>query len=51
MGGALGAGFEQGWLSPVVDREYPLDQASQSHHDIIESTGAKGKLVLAVAKE
>ena len=28
-----------------------MDQASQVHHDIIHSNGAKGKLVLKVSDE
>ncbi len=51
MGAALGAGFEEGWLTPVVDKEYPLEQAAEAHRDIIESSGAKGKLVLAIASQ
>uniref|UniRef100_A0A3P8WMY4 Crystallin, zeta (quinone reductase) n=2 Tax=Cynoglossus semilaevis TaxID=244447 RepID=A0A3P8WMY4_CYNSE len=40
------AGMEAGWLRPVVGQQYPLDKASQAHHDIIESPGAAGKMVL-----
>lgn len=46
MGAALGAGLEQGWLTPIVAKEYPLAEVGQAHRDIIESSGAKGKLVI-----
>ncbi|XP_061747401.1 quinone oxidoreductase-like isoform X1 [Nerophis ophidion] len=42
----LYAGMEAGWLSPVVGAQYPLDQAARAHLDIIQSTGATGKIVL-----
>nr|XP_046263720.1 quinone oxidoreductase [Scatophagus argus] len=44
----LYAGMEAGWLRPVVGSQYPLDKASQAHHDIIESPGAGGKIVLTM---
>uniref|UniRef100_H3CCB6 Crystallin, zeta (quinone reductase) n=1 Tax=Tetraodon nigroviridis TaxID=99883 RepID=H3CCB6_TETNG len=44
----LFAGMEAGWLRPVVGSRYPLDQAAQAHHDIIESPGAAGKMVLTM---
>ncbi|XP_019960923.2 quinone oxidoreductase [Paralichthys olivaceus] len=44
----LYAGMEAGWLSPVVGSQYPLDKAAQAHHDIIESPGAAGKIVLTM---
>lgn len=40
--------MEAGWLRPVVGSQYPLDQAAQAHHDIIESPGAAGKIVLTM---
>jgi NADPH2:quinone reductase len=46
MGAALVAGFENGTLTPVVDREYKLEKACDAHRDIIESSGAKGNLIL-----
>lgn len=46
MTAAIAAGLNAGFLSPVVGHEYSLDQASEAHRDIIESKGAKGKLVL-----
>ncbi|KAM9322343.1 quinone oxidoreductase-like [Pholidichthys leucotaenia] len=44
----LFAGMEAGWLRPVVGPQYPLDKAAQAHHDIIESPGATGKIVLTM---
>ncbi|XP_023253999.1 quinone oxidoreductase [Seriola lalandi dorsalis] len=44
----LYAGMETGWLRPVVGSQYPLDKAAQAHHDIIESPGAAGKIVLTM---
>jgi len=46
MGAALSAGFENGTLTPVIDKVYPLDKAADAHKDIIESSGAKGNLIL-----
>jgi len=51
MGAAIVAGIEAGWVSPVINKEYTMDQVSQVHHDIVHSKGAKGKLVLRVAEE
>lgn len=39
-------GVEDGWLDPVMDRTYPLGDAKAAHHDIINSKGAKGRLVI-----
>ena len=51
MGAAIVAGIETGWVKPVVNREYDMEDVQSVHHDIIHSKGAKGKLVLKVAKE
>ncbi|XP_041126267.1 quinone oxidoreductase-like isoform X1 [Polyodon spathula] len=42
----LFAGMKAGLLSPVIGPEYPLEQASPAHEDIISSSGALGKMVL-----
>ncbi len=42
---ALAAGLENGTLSPVVGREFPLQEAARAHHEIMESN-AFGKTVL-----
>lgn len=44
----LHTGMEAGWLCPVIGSQYPLDKAAQAHHDIIESPGAAGKIVLTM---
>lgn len=44
----LFAGMDAGWLRPVVGSQYPLDQAAQAHHNITESPGAAGKIVLTM---
>ncbi len=41
-------GMENGWLRPVVGAKYPLADAAKAHHDIIESSGASGKIVLTM---
>jgi len=51
MGAAIVAGIEAGWVSPVINKEYTMDQVAQVHHDIVHSKGAKGKLVLRVAED
>merc|ERR1712002_409049 len=51
MGAAIVAGIEAGWVSPVINEEYTMDQVAQVHHDIVHSKGAKGKLVLRVAED
>jgi len=42
---ALVAGLENGTLSPVVGREFPLQEAARTHHEIMESN-TFGKIVL-----
>jgi NADPH2:quinone reductase len=41
----LMAGLENKSLNPIVGRQYPLDQATKAHEDIL-SPGALGKIVL-----
>jgi len=49
MGAFFFAGQEQGWLRPVIDQEYSLEQAEQSHVDVIEhKNGSRGKIVINV---
>jgi NADPH2:quinone reductase len=50
MAAGLLAGFENGTLSPVVHKEYPMERASHAHKDIIESQGAKGNLVITTGQ-
>ena len=51
MGAAIVAGIEAGWVNPVINREYSMNEVANVHIDIINSKGAKGKLVLRVADE
>jgi NADPH2:quinone reductase len=41
----IGAGLENGTLSPVISKELPLDQAPAAHKAVMEP-GALGKIVL-----
>jgi len=45
-GTAVVKGLENGTLDPIIDKEYSMEQAPASHKDIMESSGAKGKLVI-----
>jgi NADPH2:quinone reductase len=42
---ALGAGFENGSLSPVIGKEFQLSQAVEAHRAVMQS-GAYGKIIL-----
>ncbi|XP_023152550.2 quinone oxidoreductase-like [Amphiprion ocellaris] len=44
----LFSGMEAGWLRPLVGPKYTLDKAAQAHKDIIESSGAAGKMILTM---
>lgn len=45
-------GAGEGWLVPRISREYPLEEAAQSHTDIIEAAeGATGKLLLKIYED
>jgi len=44
---ALGAGLANGTLTPVIGREFPLDEAARAHEAVMTS-GALGKIVLLV---
>ena len=46
---AVWGGMESGWLKPIIGREYPLENASQAHTNIISGGGALGKMVLTVS--
>jgi NADPH2:quinone reductase len=47
---ALVAGLENGTLRPVIGKEFPLAEAAQAHHTVMES-GALGKIVLLPRKQ
>lgn len=40
-------GLEGGWLNPIVGKTFPLSEAAQAHHTVIEEK-AFGKIVLTV---
>ncbi|XP_068095310.1 quinone oxidoreductase isoform X2 [Hyperolius riggenbachi] len=47
-GAALFGGMETGWLQPLIGPEYSLDKAVQAHEDIIQNTGATGKMIFVL---
>ena len=47
---ALVAGLENGTLSPVIGKEFPLAEAAQAHRAVMEA-GAVGKIVLRTSKK
>jgi NADPH2:quinone reductase len=51
MGAAIVAGIEAGWVNPVINQVYNMEDVQQVHHDIIHSKGAKGKRVLKISDE
>jgi NADPH2:quinone reductase len=44
----LGAGLENGALRPVISEKFPLAEAARAHKEIMNPTGALGKIVLVV---
>jgi NADPH2:quinone reductase len=46
--GAIHDGIRDGWLRPLVGKEFLIQNASDAHEDIINSKGALGKTVLLV---
>ena len=45
---AIRGGAEAGWLKPIVGKQYPLSEAAAAHKEIMEGSGALGKMVLVV---
>lgn len=45
---AIQAGIKNKWLTPIIGKEFSLENASDAHHDIIHGKGALGKMVLNV---
>lgn len=41
-------GIDEGWLRPVIDKEFPLEEASKAHEYLTNNPGASGKIVLSV---
>src|SRR5271165_4001429 len=48
MHAALGAGLENGTLNPVVGQKFPMAEAARAHEEIMNHSGALGKIVLVV---
>ena len=48
MRAALGAGLENGTLRPVIGQKIPLAEAARAHEEIMNHSGALGKMVLVV---
>lgn len=46
MHAALGAGLENGTLRPVIGQKIPLAEAARAHEEIMQHSGARGKIVL-----
>jgi len=50
VGAFLSRGQAEGWLRPVIGREYPLEQAAGAHVEVLAHTNtACGKIVLNVS--
>lgn len=45
---AILAGIYNGWLRPIIGKEFKLEKASEAHSDIIHGSGALGRMVLTV---
>ena len=45
---ALGAGLQNGTLHPVIGTKIPLAEAARAHEEIMQHSGALGKMVLTV---
>ncbi|KAG9471787.1 hypothetical protein GDO78_022801 [Eleutherodactylus coqui] len=45
---ALYGGMESGWLKPLIGPEYPLEKAPQAHEDILQNSGATGKMIFVL---
>lgn len=46
MHAALGAGLANGTLKPVVGKRIPLAEVARAHQEIMQPSGARGKMVL-----
>lgn len=46
MHAALTAGLENGTLRPLVGKKFPLAEAARAHEEIMQPSGARGKMVL-----
>ncbi|XP_046330699.2 quinone oxidoreductase-like isoform X1 [Haliotis rufescens] len=46
MHAAMESGMSQGWLRPVVGKEFPLEKAAETHELIMNTKSAQGNIVL-----
>jgi NADPH:quinone reductase-like Zn-dependent oxidoreductase len=48
-GNKLVEGMKEGWVRPIIEREYDVSEAAAAHVDVMEhKKGARGKIVLRV---
>ncbi|KAL1130898.1 hypothetical protein AAG570_012139 [Ranatra chinensis] len=45
---AITKGIEEGWVNPIVAKEYKMQYASRAHEELINNTGARGKIVFVM---
>ncbi|XP_033096009.1 quinone oxidoreductase-like [Anneissia japonica] len=43
---ALQPGMEQGWIQPVIGKEYSMAEAGQAHEDVVSTKPTLGRLVI-----
>ncbi|XP_039286776.1 quinone oxidoreductase isoform X2 [Nilaparvata lugens] len=48
---AILQGIEDGWVKPVIAKEYTFHEARQAHHDMQKKSASRGKLVFKVEQE
>ncbi|CAG0886614.1 unnamed protein product [Darwinula stevensoni] len=48
VGQAIVKGVAEGWVKPIVQKEYPLNDVKKAHHDVIHGGKKRGKLVLVL---
>ncbi len=49
IGQKLYNGMEDGWLCPLVGKEFPLQEADKAHQEVITPTGgAHGRIILSI---
>jgi hypothetical protein len=48
MNAYLQNNFQYGYFQPLLGKIYPLEEASQAHIDIIDSSGACGRITLKI---
>lgn len=52
MAFAVMAGVEMGHLTPVIDKEYPMESVPEAHADVISHEGgSRGKIVLTIPSD